>query len=278
METAMFLAACVQLRSTTDIQANLDTTERLIRQAASHGAKLVLTPENTPFLGPVSQKVQIAESLDGPIATRLRRLADELNIHLIIGSMTEQHVLADGTIDQKRTSNTSVLWGPNGDQLGIYRKIHLFDVDIPNGLCMKESDGVVPGDKVVVVDTNLGRIGLTICYDLRFPELYRALADQGADIVTIPAAFTLMTGKDHWHPLIRARAIENQCWVMASGQWGTHDEQGVRKSYGHSIIVDAWGTVVADRGDGEGLALAVVDVSQTKKIRQGIPVRNHRRL
>ncbi len=273
----MFLAACVQLRCTTDTERNLDTAEGWIRRAAAHGASLVVTPENTAFLGPQFHKIEQAEPLDGPIATRLRDLAAELKIHLLVGSLAEQRRLPSGDIDQHRCHNTSLLFGPDGARLGFYRKMHLFDVDIPGGLTIRESDTIAPGERAVVVPTALGNIGLTICYDLRFPELYRILRDQGAQILAVPSAFTATTGKDHWHVLLRARAIEAQCWVLAPGQWGTHDKKGKRRSYGHSVIIDPWGTVVADKGHGEGLALATIDLERVAAVRQSIPVGDHRR-
>lgn len=274
----MFLAACVQQRSTSDVDANLAEAERLIRRAAGYGAKLVATPENTSFLGPQFHKIEIAEPLDGPIATRFAKLADELSIHLLIGSLAEQRTNADGSPDTQRSFNTSLLFGPNGDRLAVYRKIHLFDVDVPGGVTIKESDSIAPGEDVVVVDTALGRIGMSVCYDLRFPELYRALVDRGADVLAIPSAFTLTTGKDHWHPLLRARAIETQCWVLAPAQWGVHDEGGKRVSYGHSVIIDPWGAIAAERGDGVGLALAEIDLAHNAQVRRAIPVRDHRRV
>jgi predicted amidohydrolase len=275
---SIFVAACVQLRSTTDVEANLATTEELIRRAAGTGAKLVATPENTPFLGAQFHKVDLAEPLDGEVGTRLAKLADELNIHLLIGGMAERRMLEDGSVDDKRCFNTSVLYGPNGDRLAAYRKMHLFDVDVPGGLTISESDTVAPGEDVVVCETSLGTIGMTICYDLRFPELYRAMVDRGATIIAVPSAFTLTTGKDHWHPLLRARAIETQTWVLAPAQWGVHDEEGKRNSYGHSLIVDPWGTVVADKGHGVGLCLAEIDPDRVTAVRRSIPVRDHRRL
>ncbi len=274
----MFLAACVQLRSTNDVEANLATTEELVRRAALRGASLIATPENTPFLGAQFHKVELAESLDGPIATRLARLADELGIYLLVGGMAERRLGADGEVDTTRCFNTSVLYGPNGDRLAVYRKIHLFDVDVPGGLTINESDSVAAGDEVVIAETPLGRVGMSICYDLRFPELYRALVDRGAEIIAVPSAFTLTTGKDHWHCLLRARAIETQCWVLAPAQWGTHDAEGKRQSYGHSLIIDPWGAVVADRGQGVGLCLAELDLDRVAAVRQAIPIYNHRRL
>lgn len=274
----MFLAACLQLRCTTDIERNLATTEKLVRRAADRGAALVATPENTPFLGPQFHKVELAEPRDGPIADRLRALANELSIHLLIGGMAEQRRLEDGTIDRQRCYNTSVIYGPNGDELAAYRKMHLFDVDVPAGLKIAESDTIAPGDEVVVAETPLGKIGLSICYDLRFPEMYRAMVDRGADLIAVPSAFTMITGKDHWHTLLQARAIETQCWVLAPAQWGVHDEEGMRHSYGHSLIIDPWGAVVADKGHREGLCLAEIDPDRTAEVRHAIPVRNHRRL
>lgn len=274
----MFLAACVQLRCTTDAARNLETAEALIRRAAARGAKLVATPENTAFLGPQFHKVSTAEPLDGPTGRRLAGLAGELGIHLLVGSLAERRVGADGQVDTQRCYNTSVLYGPDGGQIAAYRKIHLFDVDVAGGLSIKESDCIAPGEQVVVAETALGRIGMTICYDLRFPELFRALVDQGADVICVPSAFTLTTGKDHWHPLLRARAIETQTHVLAPAQWGTHDEGGKRKSYGHSLIVDPWGVVLADKGHGEGICLAEIDPERTQAVRRSIPVRQHRRV
>ena len=274
----MFLAACVQLRCTTDIERNLSKTEELVRRAAEMGASLVATPENTSLLGPQFHKVELAEPMDGPIATRLQALARELGIHLLIGSLNEQRVAPDGEIDTERCHNTSVLYGPAGDRLAIYRKIHLFDVDVPGGLTVKESSSICPGEEIVVADTPLGKLGMSICYDLRFPEMYRAQVDQGADLIAVPSAFTMTTGKDHWHALLRARAIETQCWVLAPAQWGIHDEKGRRHSYGHSMIIDPWGTVVAEKGAGEGVCLAEIDLDYTAQVRQSIPVRDHRRV
>ena len=274
----MFLAACVQLRCTTDVESNLATTERLVRRASERGACFVATPENTSYLGPQFHKVSQAEPLDGPIGTRLAKLADELGIHLLVGGLAERRLLEDGTPDAQRCFNTSVLFGPNGDTLATYRKMHLFDVDVPGGLTIKESDTIAHGDEVVVAETPLGRVGMTICYDMRFPELYRKLVDAGADIIAVPSAFTLTTGKDHWHVLLRARAIETQCWVMAPAQWGMHDDEGKRHSFGHSVIIDPWGIVVADKGHGEGICLAEIDPERTRAVRRSIPVRDHRRI
>ena len=274
----MFLAACIQMSSDTDVNANLSRAEGYIRRAASRGAALVITPENTVLLGPQFHKVELAEPLDGPIATRFSTLAKELQIHLLIGSIAERRINENGQIDRQRCYNTSLLFGPSGELIASYRKIHLFDVDVPGGLSIKESDSICPGDRLVVADTILGKIGMTICYDLRFPEHYRALVDAGAEMIAVPSAFTLTTGKDHWHTLLRARAIESQTWVFAPGQWGQHDEKGMRQSYGHSMIVDPWGCVVADKGHGEGVCYAEIDLERVHSVRRAIPLASHRRI
>ncbi len=270
----MFMAACIQLNSTMDSQRNLDQVETLCRRAASYGASLVATPENTPLLGPLEQKPALAQTTDGPWVRRMARLASELGIHLLLGSMPERAADAGAG----RCFNTSVLLGPDGQVLATYRKLHLFDVAVPGGITIRESEHIAPGQQVVAVSTALGTIGLSICYDLRFPELYNALAMKGAHLVTVPAAFTLETGKDHWHVLLRARAVENQCWIMAPAQWGHHEVGDYRHSYGHALIVDPWGTVVAECSDGDGLCLAEIDLEHCARVRAGIPVREHRRL
>jgi predicted amidohydrolase len=267
----MFLAAAVQLQCSADSEANLAQAEALIRRAARHGAAFVATPENTNYLGPHTEKVRLAEPLDGPTVARFAALSRELDIHLLLGSFNER------SDDPKRCYNTSVLLG-RGEILGSYRKIHLFDVDVSDDVRFTESDTVVPGEQPVVVETELGRIGLSVCYDLRFPELYRALVDQGAQILTIPAAFTLTTGRDHWHPLIRARAIECQAYAIAPGQHGAHDDGGLRNSYGHSMIVDPWGAIVGMASDGPNLAFAEVDLDRVARVRRAMPVSSHRRV
>ncbi len=266
----MFLAACVQMRATADLPANLDKVEALAERAARWGAALVATPENTTFLGPSEQKVALAEPLDGRTHLRLGNLARRLRIHLLVGSVAER-------CDATRCYNTSLLFGPDGALIAAYRKLHLFDIDVPGGPRFQESATIAAGDEVVVARTPLGAIGMSICYDLRFPELYRRMVDRGAEILAIPSAFTLETGKEHWHALLRARAIEGQAWVLAPAQDGRHDDRGLRHSYGHSAIVDPWGTVVADRGEGEGLALAEIDLGRVARVRASMPIASHRR-
>ncbi len=269
----MPIIAAVQINGSSDIERNLSTTERLVREAANCGATFIATPEATTYLGPHDRKIQLAEPLDGPTNQRLSRLAQELGITLLVGSVAERK-------DDTQAYNTSVLFGPDGRLLASYRKMHLFDVDLSatGGVCFRESNTTGRGDELVVVDTAVGKVGLSICFDLRFPEMYRALCDQGAELLTVPSAFTLMTGKDHWHALLRARAIENQAWVIAPGQWGPHDDKGLRLSYGHSLIIDPWGTVVAECGDGEGFCIATMDPKRTHQIRAQIPMRDNRAL
>lgn len=273
----MFLAAAVQLNCTSDEDANWRSARQLVERAAGYGASFVATPENTNYLGPHAEKVRRAETLEGPTVQRFAELADRLGIHLLLGSFNEAAPGPAGG-DGERCYNTSVLFGPDGAILATYRKIHLFDVDVSDDVRFKESDTVVAGEEVVVAQTPLARFGLSICYDLRFPELYRRLADGGADVLMVPAAFTLTTGKDHWYPLLRARAIETQCWVVAPAQHGDHDDDGLRESYGHALVVDPWGQVVAAAPAGPGLALAEIDVARASQIRKAMPTSDHRRL
>jgi predicted amidohydrolase len=279
--SAALVAAAVQMTSSSDEAANWENARRLIERAAAQGARLVATPENTPYLGPHDQKVARAEALDGPTVGRFAGLARRLGIHLLLGSFAER------SDEPSRCYNTSVLLGAAGEVLAVYRKLHLFDVDVPGGVRFAESATCKPGELggpadpgrgLVVAETPVGRLGLTICYDLRFAELYRRLADLGADVLAVPSAFTLATGKDHWEPLLRARAIENQCYVLAPAQHGRHDDGGLRESYGHAMIVDPWGLPVAVASDGPGLALAEIDLDRLARVRRAIPVRQHRRL
>jgi deaminated glutathione amidase len=267
----MFLAAAVQLTSTSDEAANWESARSLVERAAAAGARLVVTPENTNYLGPHEEKVRRAEPLEGPTARRFGDLARGLGIYLLLGSMNER------SDEPARCYNTSVLFGPDGAVLATYRKIHLFDVDIPE-VRFAESATSKPGEATTVVATPLGTLGLSICYDLRFGELYRRLAEDGAEILAVPSAFTLATGKDHWEPLLRARAIETQCYVVAAAQHGKHDDGGLRESWGHAMIVDPWGLPVATASDGPGLAIAEIDLERVGRIRRSMPVASHRRL
>jgi predicted amidohydrolase len=262
-----FRAAVIQLNSTSDEESSLGAAESLVRRAAADGAQFVATPENTGFLGPHDEKVRLAQSLDGPVCARFSSLARELSIHLLLGSFNE-------TSDEPgRCFNTSVLFGPNGGRLGAYRKIHLFHVDLSPETRFSESDTTRAGDEVVVVPTELATVGMSICFDLRFSWLYGELRSRGAELITVPSAFTKVTGEAHWHALLRARAIETQSWVLAPAQVGEHDDGGLRESYGHALIVDPWGKIVADAGEGPGLVLAEIDLERVREIREALPMR-----
>ncbi|HEX8698122.1 MAG TPA: carbon-nitrogen hydrolase family protein [Myxococcaceae bacterium] len=267
----MHLIAAAQMVSTADKANNLESATRLVRQAASLGARLVGLPENFSWMGSEAERSSAAESLEGPTLARMAQLARELRITLLAGSVLETG--APGG----RLYNTSVLFGPGGERLAVYRKMHLFDVDVGDGATYQESAAVAPGTEVVAAQTEVGKLGLSVCYDLRFPELYRRLASkEGATLLAVPAAFTLMTGKDHWEVLLRARAIENQCYVFAPAQGGRHSDK--RVTYGHAMVVDPWGLVTARASEGEGLALAPVDPELQARIRRNLPCLQHRRL
>jgi len=262
-------AAVVQMTSGDDVAANREAAERLVRRAAGTGAALIVLPEKWNLLHDARRTLAAAEDLDGPTLAGIRALAAELGVAIHAGSVTER---IPG--DRRRTFNTTVLVGPDGRDLAVYRKIHLFDVAV-GGRTYRESDFSAPGDALGCADVAGLRLGLTICYDLRFPELYRALVDRGATALAVPAAFTAATGKDHWEPLLRARAIENQCFVLAAGQFGEHAD-GTR-SHGRSMIVDPWGVVTAQVPDGEGVACADLDLAAQERIRATLPALDHRR-
>ncbi len=265
----MWIAA-VQMTSGAEKAANLEAATRLIRKAAESGAQFVGVPENFSWMGPESERDQNAETLEGPTLARLAELAKSLKITVLAGSVLETG--APGN----RLYNTSVLFGPEGQRLGVYRKIHLFDVEVGDGQTYRESAAVAPGTEVVVADAPLGKVGLSVCYDLRFPELYRRHAEAGAVLLTVPAAFTLMTGKDHWEVLLRARAIENQAYVLAPAQQGKHPKD--RLTWGHAMVVDPWGLVIARASEGEGFAMAQLDAAYLAKVRRTLPALQHRRL
>jgi predicted amidohydrolase len=270
MPSPSFLVGAVQMTSTADRARNLDAAVRLVTEAAGLGAKLVGLPENFSFMGPEEARYAGAETLEGPTLGALRDVARRLGIFLLAGSIAEK------VDDPRKTANTSVLVADDGSLAAVYRKIHLFDVSIPDGARYAESEVVVPGDKVVVAPTHLGRIGLTVCYDLRFPELYRRLSELGAEILTIPSAFTLFTGKDHWEVLVRARAIENLAYVMAPAQVGRHSAN--RQTFGNAMVVDPWGVVLARCPDGEGVCVAPFRRDRLERVRQELPALKHRRL
>jgi len=268
------MAAVVQLCSRQDVDRNLNTAEALIAEAASRGATLVVLPENFAYIGRLEEKVKLAEPLSesapGPIVARMQRAAREHRVHLVLGGTPIS------SEDPRRFYNTLVLLGPDGRIVSSYRKIHLFDVNIPGGAVFTESACVMPGSTPTTSEALGTRLGFSVCYDLRFPELYRELVRQGAEVLCVPAAFTLHTGKDHWIPLLRARAIENQCYVLAAGQHGAHTES--RRSYGKSSIIDPWGAVIAQVPDTDGVAVAPLDLDYLAKVRREVPCLEHRRV
>lgn len=269
---ANFKAAVIQLNSTGDIAGNLADAATLVRLAAGEGARFVLTPEHTPYLGPEADKLKIAEPLDGEICAQFSKLASDLGIYLCLGSFAEKPPVPN------LCRNTSVLFGPTGEVLSTYSKIHLFDVGLENGPLVRESDTVMPGAVAVVCPTPLARLGFSICYDLRFPGLYTVLREAGAEVILAPSAFTSHTGKDHWELLLCARAVETQCYVMAAAQVGYHASEQLKESYGHSLIVDPWGKILARvKGGGPGYAIAEIDMGYLEKVRTAMPVTMHRR-
>jgi predicted amidohydrolase len=256
-------AAAVQLNATEDTDRNLERADRLVREAASRGAELVVLPEKWTVLGTREHMAAGAQTLDGEAISWARNTAAQLGIDLVAGSLFE-HVE-----DAEKGFNTSVHVGPDGEIQSVYRKIHLFDVEV-DGAVYAESSTEDPGDEIVVTELANGlKLGMSVCYDLRFPELYRILALRDAELVTVPAAFTLPTTRDHWEVLVRARAIENQCFVIAANQIGNHP--GGLRSGGRSLIVDPWGLVLATAPDTECAIVADLDLDNLRDIRRRLP-------
>ena len=264
--------AAVQLNATADLAGNVERARKLIIQAQHRGAELVALPEHFAYLGPEDQNPPSAQALHGPLVSEFGELARKLGIFLLLGSFPEV------SEPDSPPCNTSVLLGKDGAVLAAYRKIHLFDVDLAGGPSYQESRFINPGQEVVTaaLPETPFTAGLAICYDLRFPELFRALRSQGAELIFLPAAFTLATGRDHWQVLVRARAIENQAYVIAPAQWGQHSPG--RRSYGRSLIVDPWGTILAQAPDTEGFILAQLDHDRLVGLRREMPCWQHRRL
>jgi len=256
-------AAAVQLNSTADKQRNLATADRLTRAAAADGAELVVLPEKFNVLGAERDLLEGAEPLDGPTIGWARDAARELGVDLVAGSIAERR---EG---HEKLANTSVHVGPDGEIRAVYRKIHMFDV-VVGGIEYRESSTEEPGDEIVVSETASGvPLGLTVCYDLRFPELYRILAVRGAQVIAVPAAFTKVTGQAHWEILARARAIENQAFVVAADQTGPHGDG--KESFGGSMIVDPWGEVLARAPDEECFVAADLDLARQEQVRSELP-------
>ena len=261
--------AVVQVLSDADTTTNIARVADLVDAAAVSGARLIVLPEKWNRWGAASDTVNGAEALDGPSLSAARGWARDLGVAIVAGSVLE--AVGDGA----RAFNMSVLIGPDGSDLAVYRKIHLFDVTV-DGHEYRESVATDAGDKVVVGEALGMRIGLSVCYDLRFPELYRAHVAAGASVLSVPANFTPATGKAHWELLLRARAVENQCFVLAAGQQGVHATG--EGAWGHSMIVDPWGRVLAEVPEGEGFALADLDFAAQDAIRASLPALAHRRL
>jgi predicted amidohydrolase len=264
--------AAIQMRSTEDTSANIDGAEALLRRAAEHGVDLAVLPEVFTYLGRSAGRADAAEPLPGgPASDMLSRLAREAGMW-ITGGVIER--------DGDRIYNTSPLFDPTGELVASYRKLHLFDVELPGQPPFRESATFTPGEQVVTHATQEARIGMSICYDLRFPELYRALMVAGAQVITVPAQFQYTTGVDHWEILVRARAVENQCFVVAADQWGSYgDPEKGRRSYGNSMIVDPWGRVLARADDeGDDILTAGLDLAELRRVRETLPALQHRRL
>jgi predicted amidohydrolase len=259
-------AAVVQLNSTGEKERNLAVAERLVREAVADGAELVALPEKWNLLGSGEELLAGAEPLDGPSLSAARGWARELGVHLLAGSISER-----GT---EKAFNTSVLIGPDGEDLATYRKIHMFDVDV-GGVAYRESAHEEPGTEIVTAPVGEAVLGLSVCYDLRFPELYRILALRGARLLSVPSAFTLATGRDHWQVLLRARAIENQAFVLAPNQVGEAPPH--YSSFGRSAIVDPWGVVLATAPDEECTVAAELDLTAQDRVRESLPSLANRR-
>ena len=266
-------AAIVQMTSTDDLRANLAAAEEFVGQAALQGAELIALPEMFAYLRREGQSFPHAQGIDGEIIAAVASWAQRHKARIVAGTIAER-----SPDDPERVFNTSVVVSPSGDVEATYRKIHLFDVDlgVAGGGIFAESKSIAPGSEVVVAESPVGGIGLSVCYDVRFPELYREMAARGARFFTVPSAFAVRTGRDHWEPLLRARAIENQCFVIAPAQCGQHSE--TRESYGRSLIVDPWGVVLAQLGDRPGVAVAECDLAEQERVRESLPALRHRRL
>jgi deaminated glutathione amidase len=263
--------AALQMCSGVDVTANLATAARLLDEAAASGAKLAVLPENFALMARAERdkRAVAEEDGDGPIQQMLRDKARSLALTIVAGTIPLR------VPGETRVAAASLVYGPDGSRLGRYDKIHLFDVNVPGASeSHRESSGMVPGHEVTVVASPVGRLGLAVCYDLRFPELFRRMIDLGAEYFIVSAAFTVPTGEAHWHLLLRARAVENLCHLVASAQVGEH-ENG-RRTYGHSAVVDCWGAVLGERATGPGVVVAEVDLERQARVRKEFPALEHR--
>ena len=275
--TVPFTVACLQFTAGPDPEPNLGKVLAMARQARDAGADLILTTEATNFIESGKRRRDKARrEADDPFLAGMRDFARDTGAWVLLGSLVIDPSGEPVSEGEERLANRSFLIDPSGAIVARYDKIHMFDIDLPGGESYRESNAYRPGDATAIADTPWGRLGLTVCYDLRFPYLYRALAQAGAEFLTVPSVFTVPTGRAHWHVLLRARAIENGCFVFAPAQWGEHT--GGRKSYGHSLIVDPWGEVLADGGDGEGIVTARIDPARIAEARRMVPSLQHDRV
>jgi deaminated glutathione amidase len=276
--TECFIAACLQFTAVRDYEPNIRAVCDLVRRARDAGADFVLTPENTGLIEPNGRlrREKARDEASHPVLTALREVARETGVWLLIGSLAVDISAEPGVASgERRLANRSYLIESGGAVAATYDKIHMFDVDLAGGESYRESNAFHPGSRAVAAPTPWGILGMTICYDLRFPQLYRALAHNGARYLAIPSAFTVPTGRAHWHVLLRARAIENGCFVFAPAQWGEHAEG--RRTFGASLIVDPWGEVLADGGDGVGIVSARIDPARVAEVRRMLPSLGHDR-
>ena len=265
-----------QLQSTADVAANLTQAEALIRQGAAAGAEALFLPEGFAYLGPLAGRLAIAEALPsvgsrapaGPLLTWAQQLAQSLKVELFLGGFPE-------ALDSARTYNTALHLGRDGRLKAAYRKLHLFSVDLPDGTRLDEGENTGAGEQLVLTESEGFTVGLAICYDLRFPLLFERQRMDGATVLTVPSAFTESTGQAHWHALLRARAIEQQCWLLAAAQCGNHGDG--RRSYGHSLVLDPWGRVVLDLGEAPAVGLTTLTESALSRARDALPALTHRR-
>ena len=263
----MFKIALIQMKVAFDKEKNLQSAEEKIREAAETGAKVIALPEM--FTCPYSKRYfrKYSETEDGETVKRLSNLAKELGIYLVGGTIPE--------LDGDNVYNTSFIFGKNGELIGKHRKAHLFDIDIEGGLSFKESDALTPGDRITVVDTEFCKIGVAVCYDVRFPEMFRIMALRGAKLIVLPAAFSMTTGPAHWDLSMRARALDNQVYLAAVST--ARDEEATYLAYGNSLVADPWGSFIAHTDEKEGILYADIDLENLEKIRKELPLLKHRR-
>lgn len=264
-----YLAAAVQMTSVPDLQKNLVQAEELIDLSVRRGAELVALPENFSFLGDEQEKLGQADTIAQTSEKFLKTMAQRFQVSLLGGGFPVP-------VGNGKVHNTALLVGPNGEELARYEKVHLFDVNVPDGNTYQESGTVLAGLRMppVYPSKELGHLGLSVCYDVRFPELYRHLSQMGAEVLFVPAAFTAYTGKDHWQVLLQARAIENTCYVIAPAQTGRH--YAMRQTHGHAMIIDPWGTVLVDAGDEPGVVVAAIEPTRLEQVRRQMPCLQHR--